>query len=109
MLLIMFFCKPKTAYEMRISDWRSDVCSSDLRRPRPEPAKPCRTARQRRGCEWMLSSGRSSEDEIDADGNDVAVVVAGRGNPDGVVEDLLSATGEQIGRASGRERVWKYV
>src|SRR3546814_6344180 len=26
-----FFCKQKTAYEMRISDWSSDVCSSDLR------------------------------------------------------------------------------
>src|SRR3546814_5586483 len=29
-----FFCfKQKTAYEMRISDWSSDVCSSDLIRP----------------------------------------------------------------------------
>src|SRR3546814_6388201 len=28
-----FFFKQKTAYEMRISDWSSDVCSSDLRRP----------------------------------------------------------------------------
>src|SRR3546814_6281028 len=27
-----FFFKQKTAYEMRISDWSSDVCSSDLRR-----------------------------------------------------------------------------
>src|SRR3546814_11341899 len=26
----MFFVKQKTAYEMRISDWSSDVCSSDL-------------------------------------------------------------------------------
>src|SRR3546814_9755140 len=26
----MFFYKQKTAYEMRISDWSSDVCSSDL-------------------------------------------------------------------------------
>src|SRR3546814_2704572 len=26
----VFFCKQKTAYEMRISDWSSDVCSSDL-------------------------------------------------------------------------------
>src|SRR3546814_9145984 len=26
----MFFCKQKTAYEMRMSDWSSDVCSSDL-------------------------------------------------------------------------------
>src|SRR3546814_6065902 len=29
-----FFFKQKTAYEMRISDWSSDVCSSDLRRLR---------------------------------------------------------------------------
>src|SRR3546814_17971822 len=28
----MIFFKQKTAYEMRISDWSSDVCSSDLRR-----------------------------------------------------------------------------
>src|SRR3546814_14709550 len=30
MLIIVFFFKQKTAYEMRISDWSSDVCSSDL-------------------------------------------------------------------------------
>src|SRR3546814_4586431 len=29
-----FFFKQKTAYEMRISDWSSDVCSSDLSTPR---------------------------------------------------------------------------
>src|SRR3546814_3090057 len=28
--MIFFFFKQKTAYEMRISDWSSDVCSSDL-------------------------------------------------------------------------------
>src|SRR3546814_3243333 len=28
--LVIFFFKQKTAYEMRISDWSSDVCSSDL-------------------------------------------------------------------------------
>src|SRR3546814_9765107 len=35
-LFCFFFFKQKTAYEMRISDWSSDVCSSDLaarRRP----------------------------------------------------------------------------
>src|SRR3546814_2982855 len=32
MSLCFFFFKQKTAYEMRISDWSSDVCSSDLRR-----------------------------------------------------------------------------
>src|SRR3546814_2124330 len=30
--LLFFFFKQKTAYEMRISDWSSDVCSSDLQR-----------------------------------------------------------------------------
>src|SRR3546814_20376810 len=29
--VIFFFFKQKTAYELRISDWSSDVCSSDLR------------------------------------------------------------------------------
>src|SRR3546814_12336587 len=31
--LVVFFFKQKTAYEMRISDWSSDVCSSDLKAP----------------------------------------------------------------------------
>src|SRR3546814_6127290 len=34
----IFFFKQKTAYEMRISDWSSDVCSSDL----PTPTSPYR-------------------------------------------------------------------
>src|SRR3546814_5826701 len=38
-----FFFKQKTAYEMRISDWSSDVCSSDL------------TAPHRQGPAWILS------------------------------------------------------
>src|SRR3546814_7737065 len=32
LVIDFFFFKQKTAYEMRISDWSSDVCSSDLRR-----------------------------------------------------------------------------
>src|SRR3546814_8728339 len=36
LLCIFFFFKQKTAYEMRISDWSSDVCSSDLP-PRAHP------------------------------------------------------------------------
>src|SRR3546814_4652391 len=31
-IVVVFFFKQKTAYEMRISDWSSDVCSSDLLR-----------------------------------------------------------------------------
>src|SRR3546814_15393514 len=36
--LSLFFFKQKTAYEMRISDWSSDVCSSDLEITLPAPA-----------------------------------------------------------------------
>src|SRR3546814_9482318 len=32
LFVFVFFFKQKTAYEMRISDWSSDVCSSDLKR-----------------------------------------------------------------------------
>src|SRR3546814_8967207 len=35
-VLVFFFFKQKTAYEMRISDWSSDVCSSDLVTPDPD-------------------------------------------------------------------------
>src|SRR3546814_3205299 len=36
-MFAFFFFKQKTAYEMRISDWSSDVCSSDLEIPAAEP------------------------------------------------------------------------
>src|SRR3546814_5381479 len=35
-MFFFFFFKHKTAYEMRISAWRSDVCSSDLQHYQPE-------------------------------------------------------------------------
>src|SRR3546814_1441091 len=41
-----FFFKQKTAYEMRISDWSSDVCSSDLTtRPTAQTPRRCSPAR----------------------------------------------------------------
>src|SRR3546814_9594587 len=36
-IVSFFFFKPKTAYELRISDWSSDVCSSDLSRQGRQP------------------------------------------------------------------------
>src|SRR3546814_7478074 len=41
-VVFFFFFKQKTAYEMRISDWSSDVCSSDLM---PRKTMPIGTAR----------------------------------------------------------------
>src|SRR3546814_10849526 len=45
-LIVFVFCffKQKTAYEMRISDWSSDVCSSDLVTIIRRTAKPNRTS-----------------------------------------------------------------
>src|SRR3546814_8668983 len=45
-----FFFKQKTAYEMRISDWSSDVCSSDLAPPRSPPAGRAHKRRHAPGC-----------------------------------------------------------
>src|SRR3546814_4440317 len=59
MMVVFFFFKQKTAYEMRISDWSSDVCSSDLsgcagrdrvlERPRPSPPRAAAVHPHRRG------------------------------------------------------------
>src|SRR3546814_3264954 len=38
LLVCVYLFKQKTAYEVRISDWSSDVCSSDLVRRRRHPA-----------------------------------------------------------------------
>src|SRR3546814_4640909 len=40
--ILVFFFKQKTAYEMRISDWSSDVCSSDLENPQREAGPSAR-------------------------------------------------------------------
>src|SRR3546814_8745648 len=62
LLTIVVCCKQETAYEMRISDWSSDVCSSDLRRnlQRQGTARG-RRKRRRRGCgktTWRVSYPR---------------------------------------------------
>src|SRR3546814_5390410 len=44
MCLHVCFFKQKTAYEMRISDWSSDVCSSDLRQSWPSSPSPAALA-----------------------------------------------------------------
>src|SRR3546814_8856460 len=56
--LVFFFFKQKTAYEMRISDWSSDVCSSDLPRTRPDlPNHEPRGCSRGASYSWYLYSG----------------------------------------------------
>src|SRR3546814_13066449 len=57
--MLFFFFKQKTAYEMRISDWSSDVCSSDLSREVGCRADPFRHAPSAR-------PGRNGRDLADA-------------------------------------------
>src|SRR3546814_15932997 len=65
--MCFFFFKQKTAYEMRISDWSSDVCSSDLgarladprRRTAPRDHAGARQARVQDGIAPRISFARA--------------------------------------------------
>src|SRR3546814_9984135 len=52
-LCYFFFFKQKTAYELRISDWSSDVCSSDL-----TACRQCAPRRCDRGGAWLRAAGQ---------------------------------------------------
>src|SRR3546814_4344241 len=56
-VMFFFFFKQKTAYEMRISDWSSDVCSSDLKTAGPRGTFPS-PARRRPVAGPLPVSGR---------------------------------------------------
>src|SRR3546814_3293274 len=80
-VIVVFFFKQKTAYEMRISDWSSDVCSSDL-----------------------LSG-------FDGEGDGFDMLPSGAGMVGGTTSGMGVFAGQlgKIGRASCRERVCQYV
>src|SRR3546814_12517097 len=91
---LLFFCKQKTAYEMRISDWSSDVCSSDLM-----VAVASRGRSYRRPCveipaqeSWMILIH-----EIDREPRMFEYEI-----------EKAGAAEEEIGRESCRERVCQY-
>src|SRR3546814_9891167 len=86
-----FFFKQKTAYEMRISDWSSDVCSSDLRRKTPETDEQI-------GCQ---ADAFPTEEHLDE-------IVRGHEHQHREGEEREIGE-EEIGSASGRERVCQYV
>src|SRR3546814_5172913 len=72
-MYIVFFFKQKTAYEVRISDWSSDVCSSDLF-VGDNPIKPVKFARggiaraRRGGIPAILAEGGHDEAVIPLSG-----------------------------------------
>src|SRR3546814_6378351 len=99
-IVLFFFFKQKTAYEMRISDWSSDVCSSDL---------------IRRGrsvlCSGAVKRGARTRGCSPPTGDIIMkiVVIGGSGLIGSKLVARLTAQGrEEIGRASCRERVCQY-
>src|SRR3546814_7449731 len=96
-----FFFKQKTAYEMRISDWSSDVCSSDLDDGHALAVVQGEPGPRRRAWRRLRANIRSVWRTLRAD------VVAGTSRP--WRERRLLRLFRQIGRASGRERGCPYV
>src|SRR3546814_3633277 len=100
---VFLFFKQKTSYEIRISDWSSDVCSSDLRKaggPQPSRYGPRpRQVKKRQPLVIVLAIAC----------NLALAAPAGAAEPVRVLAfgDSLTA-GYAIGRASCRERVCQY-
>src|SRR3546814_9605118 len=101
-MYVFFLFKQKTAYEMRISDWSSDVCSSDL------IGKPFPILFGGIGTDALYVGHHPEAQRIGVD-----AVVSGR-----VEHRLVDHVGvglqklhvcAEIGRASCRERVCQYV
>src|SRR3546814_12287652 len=88
-ICVVFFFKQKTAYEMRISDWSSDVCSSDLR----EAADRAFADELRR----RTQRGRESGDDTGKDDHRNTIAYAAFG-------DLLAEPHQEHGAGDQRQR-----
>src|SRR3546814_11812973 len=96
MIQFLFF-KQKTAYEMRISDWSADVCSSDLPTQPPSIDRPT-TRRPLRSCSpCVLDQGTNSTSTPTCASNDA---------PDGrnVVQEERSGCGTRHPKRSSTAR-----
>src|SRR3546814_3990503 len=96
--MIIFFFKQKTAYEMRISDWSSDVCSSDL----PAGVYMAELGGKRGWLDYHLGNGTAFGLRLLAALMSIEATVPGLGNR------LAVELAQEIGRASCRERVCQY-
>src|SRR3546814_18209789 len=119
-MMSVYCFKQKTAYEMRISDWRSDVCSTDLTTALmmaayggSEPVvrfllesgadATMQNLQKQDAADWArLKKHTSLADKLDELSTSVLAHRAAR-------RQQNSPQGQEIGRASSRERVCQYV
>src|SRR3546814_9257626 len=102
---MFFFFKQKTAYEMRISDWSSDVCSSDLNPQLVARMRPKRIARHELIGNRERKFGLQTTRRID-----VRQFLPLESRLSGKFGLFAGQVGLfEIGRASCRERVGQYV
>src|SRR3546814_6261650 len=114
------FFKQKAAYEMRISDWSSDVCSSDLPQAAPLDLfhRIVTAARSWRGqveeAEARAKAGAPAfvyqldfEDAKHTD--DIGLSFGTMPDPTPAQQTMSDRVMDEIGRASCRERVCQYV
>src|SRR3546814_4728112 len=99
---VFFFFKQKTAYEMRISDWSSDVCSSDLREIEGLDGTAHEITSGSDDLSGRAESQAASLEETAASMHELNATVQ-------QTTDIARSANEQIGRESCRERVCQYV
>src|SRR3546814_13540731 len=122
----MFYFKQKTAYDMRISDWSSDVCSSDLvrlildaaRRHQHQLVDALRMRQRKTECD--RAAQRIADQCVVADTDRIERLLHALDEERQRIFDIVRLVGItvadqvrqdhaiEIGRAAGRERVCKY-
>src|SRR3546814_15866249 len=96
--VLFFFFKQKTAYEMRISDWSSDVCSSDLL----PPLRVAGLLEAARGALAQLSDAEMLVTRLEAyPERDTAFAMA-RATSRQAVEDLIEGIDQGLARHAAR-------
>src|SRR3546814_3982375 len=103
-VLFVLFVKQKTAYELRISDWSSDVCSSDL--PFDWDSLRLMAAVLDRRLARLVGGGEANRAAAASAAEIVAII---RDSADQHPFTAADATAVKIGRASCRERECQYV
>src|SRR3546814_9313056 len=104
--MLFFFFKQKTAYEMRISDWSSDVCSSDLLLRANGWAKVERVLQL---IDQVEALGVQPADACPDHWRHIHKRLAAAEEPRPYTVRRHAAWLSQLGRASCRERVCRYV